>query len=120
MWHYRRMLRIAGWVSGVLFVVLGIYFECIVLWALSHNPRNSAEEISFAVYALVPLVYGINVIWRLNVPAKKSNPQTPEDVELTAIIQRLKSNEIQSTPATELKPEIDHENRHAIVRREPE
>ena len=71
---YRRMLRIAGWFSGVFFLIFGIYFEGIALWVLSQRPPNFAEWIPFAYYPLVPLAYGTYVIWRLVAPAKKSDP----------------------------------------------
>lgn len=92
------MLRLAGWCSGVFFLLLGVYFEIIALCILSNHPRNAAEWIPSAIYPLVPLMYGITVIWRLNVPTKKPAPQVPEndknDAELAALIQRLKSKQV--------------------------
>ena len=104
------MLRIAGWFSGVFFLIFGIYFEAITLVVLSCSPPNAAEWIPFAFYPLIPLVYGINVIWRLSVPVPPTNsePQTPEDAdndaELAAIIQRLKSKSPPQSEDTTANP----------------
>jgi hypothetical protein len=91
------MLRIAGWFSAVFFLILGGYFEITALCVLFQRPRNATEWIWEAIYSLVPIGYGISVIWRLKTPPKKSDPQTRDyvdadaanDAELAAIIRTL-------------------------------
>jgi hypothetical protein len=94
------MLRIAGWFSGIFFLILGAYFEIMALWELSTRSRNAAESLPMAIYSLIPLAYGTTVIWRLNIAAKKSGPPTTDhadaanDAELTAIIERLQQSKL--------------------------
>lgn len=91
--RYQRILRVAGWFSGIFFLVLGLYFEVVVIGVWCLTLRHGEEWNWFAVYALVPLVYGIHVIWRLSVSPKDFEPPVPssDEVELKMIIRRLES-----------------------------
>jgi hypothetical protein len=106
------MLRMAGWFSGIFFLVLGAYFEITALWVLSTRPRNAAEWLQSAMYSLIPLAYGISVIWRLNLPGQKSGPQTTDHAEvandavLAAIIERLQQSK--QPPNQEPGPPLDN------------
>ena len=60
-----KIVRFAGWFSGIFFLLLGIYSESIALWFLSSFPRNWDEWIFYSIYPLVPICYGIHVIRQL-------------------------------------------------------
>lgn len=96
--RYKRVLKVAGWFSGVLLLILGLYYELVVIRVWYQTPRHGEEWNWFAVYALVPLVYGINVIWRLSVSPKEFEQLAPsrDEVELTAIIRSLESERVSS------------------------
>lgn len=86
-----RILRIAGWFSGIFFIALGVYFELIALWVLSQNPPNADQWFLPALYPCVPLFYGGWVIHRLVSrpkssssirPAMRDEPTEPTVIEI--------------------------------------
>ena len=84
----------------------------MALAVLSMRPRNAAEWVPMVYHSLVPIGYGISVLWRLKVPAKEPAPQVAgyidaeaeaaNSAELAEIIQRLANPEIdRSRPENE-------------------
>jgi hypothetical protein len=87
------MLRMAGWCSGFFFLLLGGWFAINTLSILSEHRRNVTQW-WLAVYSLMPIAYGLSVIWRLNRPVNKLVPlpmdevEAHNDAELLALIQQ--------------------------------